>query len=257
MISGDLALALDPAAFMTASAFPPDDWQADFLRDTSPRHLLLCARHTGKSTVTASLATHAALYEPGALVLILAPSQQQSFELFRKVTQFYRLAATPDPEAESARRVELPNRSRIVSLSGNAITVRGFSAPRLVIVDEACFADDELFAAITPMLAGGGRLILLSTPNGRQGYFFEQWEHGGEAWARTRVTAYDTPRLSAEFIALERASKPDREFRREYQCEFVDVDEQLFGSDLIDRAFAAPVAPLLGSPFTWGLSDAA
>lgn len=251
MSARDLAFAFDPALFMEGSGYPPDPWQREFVRDASPRHLLLCARQTGKSTVTAALATHCAVYEPGALVLILAPSQQQSFELFRKVGQFYRLATTPEPDAESARRVELPNSSRIVSLSGNPVTVRGFSAPRLVIVDEAAFCSDELFSALTPMLAGGGRLVLLSTPNGRAGYFYEQWANGGEAWARTRVPAYDSPRLSAAFLALERASKSARDFAREYLCEFIDVDEQLFGSGLIERAFSAPIAPLLAHPFSW------
>ncbi|QXQ08243.1 terminase family protein [Sphingosinicellaceae bacterium] len=199
----------------------------------------------------AALASHVAVYGAGSLVLVLAPSQNQSFELYRKITAFYRLAATPDADAESARRVELANGSRIVCLSGNPTTVRGYSAPALIIVDEAAFAEDDLFGAITPMLANGGRLVLLSTPNGRQGYFFDQWEHGGTAWERTKVTAYDTPRLPTSHIELERATKPDRDFRREYLCEFVDVDEQLFSSALIDRAFATPAAPLFSAPFEW------
>lgn len=245
----DLAQALDPTLFMASAGFAPDDWQRRFLLSTASRELLLCCRQSGKSTATAALATHTALYEPGALVIILAPSQQQSFELFRKVTGFYRLAATPDPEAESARRVELPNGSRIVSLSGNATTVRGFSAPRLVIVDEAAFALDELFNAVTPMLAGGGRFVLLSTPNGKQGYFYDQWANHADQWQRTRITAHDTPRIPAGFLEQERRTKADRDFRREYLCEFVDVDEQLFGTDLIDRAFERQVTPLF-SPDT-------
>lgn len=250
-LASDFAMAMDPARFMASSGFAPDAWQRDFVRSTAPRHLLLCARQLGKSTVTAALATHTALYHAGALVLILAPSFQQSAELFRKVTGFYRLAATPEPDAESMRRVELPNTSRIVCLSGNPTTVRGFSAPRLIIVDEACFADDELFASITPMLAGGGRLVLLSTPNGRQGYFFEAWENGGATWARTRVTANMSPRIPPAFLETERATMSDRDFRRDFLCEFVGLDEQLFASDLIDRAFRAPVAPLFPQPFTW------
>src|SRR3954470_6484496 len=102
----DLALALDRAAFMSAAGFAPDPWQTAFLRSTAARSLLLCARQTGKSTSTAALATHTALYEPGSLVLLFAPSQAQSREIFRKVAGFYRLAGTVDPEAESAQRLE-------------------------------------------------------------------------------------------------------------------------------------------------------
>jgi hypothetical protein len=133
--------------------------------------MLLCSRQTGKSTVTAALACHTALYEPGSLVLCLAPSQNQSRELFRKLVNFYREAGDLDPEAESAQRLELPDGSRVVSLSGNPATVRGYSGPRLVILDEAAWIDDELFHAVTPMLAAGGRLVAMTTPFGRRGWF--------------------------------------------------------------------------------------
>src|SRR3954454_8305782 len=240
----DLALALDRAAFMEAAGFRPDPWQATFLRSDAPRSLLLCARQTGKSTSTAALATHVAVYEPGSLVLLFAPSQNQSREIFRKVTAFYQLAGTVDPEAESAQRLEMPNGSRIVSLSGNPNTARGYSGPKLVILDEAAWIDDNLFHAVTPMLAAGGRLIAMTTPFGRRGWFHQAWADGGDAWSRLKVTADDSPRISPEFLALERATKPDWRIRQEYFCEFVDTDEQLFGSDLIREALAADVRPL-------------
>jgi Terminase large subunit, T4likevirus-type, N-terminal len=249
MIALDLARALDPALFMESAGFPPDPWQSSFLRSAAPRSLLLCSRQSGKSTVTAALASHVAIFEAGALVLVLAPSQQQSRELFRKVLAFHREAAAEDPEAESAQRVELPNGSRIVSLSGNPTTVRGFSGPRLVILDEAAWIEDELFHAVTPMLAAGGRLIAMTTPFGRREWFYDAWTNGGEAWHRTRVSALESPRLTPEFLALERASKPEWRYRQEYLCEFVDTDEQLFGSDLIARAITASVAPL--PSFAW------
>lgn len=236
---------------MSFAGYAPDPWQRDFLRSTASRSLLLCSRQTGKSTVTAALATHTAIFEPGALVLLLAPSQQQSKELFRKVCQFVRGIATIELDAESASRIEFPNGSRIVSLSGNPMTVRGFSGPRLVILDEAAFVDDELFHAVTPMLAAGGRLIAMTTPHGRRGWFYEAWAGDDPAWNRTRITAYDSPRITADFLAMERASKPLWRFRQEYEVEFVDTSEQFFGSDLIARAMMPTVAPLFSQPFNW------
>lgn len=251
MLSRSLAHALDPSSFMRDAGFPPDPWQADFLRSTSRRSLLLCSRQTGKSTVTAALASHTAIYEPGALVLLLAPSQQQSRELFRKVCEFVRGIATVDLDAESASRIEFPNGSRIVSLSGNPMTVRGFSGPRLVIIDEAAFIDDELYHAVTPMLSSGGRLILMSTPNGKRGVLWEQWSENDPMWSRTRVTADDSPRISPEFLAAERASKPDFRIRAEYFVEFVDTDSQFIGSDLISRAMSPTIQPLFSTPLVW------
>lgn len=246
----DLARALDPSRYMAGAGFAPDAWQSAFLRSHASRSLLLCARQTGKSTTIAALASHTATYTPGALTLIFAPSQQQSREIFRKVVEFHRGAAEADPDAESAQRVELPNGSRIVSLSGNPTTARGFSGPRLIILDEAAFVEDELFHAVTPMLAAGGRLVAMSTPYGKRGWFWDAWENGGEAWARTRVTATDSPRITPEFLAAETASKPAWRIRQEYYCEFVDTDQQVFGSDTIAAAITPTVAPCSPLPST-------
>lgn len=199
--------------------------------------------------MTAALASHTAIFEPGALVLLLAPSQQQSREIFRKVCEFVRGIATVELDAESASRIEFPNGSRIVSLSGNPMTVRGFSGPRLVVLDEAAFIDDELYHAVSPMLVAGGRLVAMTTPNGRRGFFHEFWAGDDPLWHRTRVTAHDSPRVTAEFLETERASKPLWRFQAEYECRFVDNEEQVFGSDMITGTISPAVLPLFDQPF--------
>src|SRR5690606_31678601 len=143
----------DPAAMMAEAGMTPDAWQAAVLRSTHPRQLLLCSRQSGKSTTVGALAVHCALYDPG-LVLIFAPAQRQSTELFKKVSAFYRnLPGVPDPVTVTETRMELPNGSRIIALPGTEATTRGFSAPRLILVDEASRTEDALYGALQPMLA--------------------------------------------------------------------------------------------------------
>jgi hypothetical protein len=80
---------------------------------------------------------------------------------------------------ESALRLELRNGSRIVSLPGDETTVRGYSGVRLLVVDEAARVPDDLYFSIRPMLAvSGGRLVCLSTPFGKRGFFYEAWTEG-------------------------------------------------------------------------------
>jgi hypothetical protein len=87
----DLALALSPALLMErALGVAPDAWQVRFLTSTAPRVLLNITRQGGKSTASAALAVHTALYDPGALVLLAAPTLRQSGELFKKCLQVYR-----------------------------------------------------------------------------------------------------------------------------------------------------------------------
>lgn len=234
----DLALALDPVQLVRSAGLMPDAWQQQVLRSRSPRLLLNCSRQSGKSTVSAALAVWTAVYDPGSLVLVLSPTLRQSQELFRRCLTFYRVATElAAPEAESALRVELTNGSRIVSLPGKEATIRGYSGVRLLIVDEASRVPDELYYSVRPMLAvSGGRMILLSTPFGTRGFFYESWQHG-EGWQRYLITAEECPRISPEFLAEEQQTLGPWWFRQEYYCAFLDAQTQAFGREEVESAF--------------------
>jgi len=242
----DLRCALDPVTFAREKLdFEPDEWQAGLLRSTDTRSLLNCSRQSGKSTTTAILALHTAYYVPGSLVLLGSPSFRQSGELFAKVTDF-RKRLDPDLRLEEDNKTsfELKTGSRVVCLPGSADTVRGFSAPDLIIEDEAAFVDDAFNRAVRPMLAvSQGRLILMSTPNGKRGHFFEAWDAGNE-WSRTKVSAQDCPRITQAFLDSERKALGEYFYRQEYECQFVDSAHQLFRSSDIERAISDEVKPL-------------
>jgi hypothetical protein len=243
-LARDLTLLLDPTELMKRAGMEPDPWQSDFLRSEAQRILLLCARQTGKSTATAALALHTALSEPHSLTLLLSPSLRQSSELFKRVMAFYRvLGDTMPSEAESALRLELANGSRIVSLPGTEQTIRGFSGVRLLVVDEASRVEDDLYFSVRPMLAvSGGRLVALSTPFGKRGWFFEAWGEGD--WRKMKVTASECPRISREFLEQERRTLGERWFKQEYECSFEENMDAVFTHEVIQRAVTHDVKPL-------------
>ena len=139
-------MALDPAKMMAACGLAPDPWQETLLRSAVPRVLLLCSRQSGKSTVTALLALHQAIYQPDSLILLLSPSLRQSQELFKKVQTVYRLLTVPAPlAAESALRYEFANGSRMIALPGIEANVRGYSGIGLLVIDEAARVLDDLY----------------------------------------------------------------------------------------------------------------
>ncbi len=154
--------------------------------------------------------------------------------------------AAPPAVAESALRVELANGSRVVSLPGQEQTIRGYSAPDLVLFDEAARADDRLYYAIRPMLATNpaARLILLSTPFGTQGFFHDVWTHGGPAWFRVTVTAEQIPRISSAWLAAERAALPDLVYRQEYLCEFAEPAGAVFREEDVAALIDPTIEPL-------------
>ncbi len=244
----DLALALDRASFARALGLEPDPWQEKLLRSTSDRVLLNCCRQSGKSTMTGLIALHRALYHPGSLILCLAPALRQSQELFGKVLGFYRELDRPvSPQAERKLSLELENGSRIVTLPGSEKTIRGFSGAALLIVDEAARVADELYYAVRPMLAvSGGALIMLTTPYGKRGIFYEEWS-AGQGWERYQVTAEECPRIPPEFLDEERAALPSWVYRQEYECSFEETEDQVFTYEMVEQAVTAEVTPLFGS----------
>jgi hypothetical protein len=247
-LSDDLRLALDRVAFAKRLGLEPDPWQEELLRSTSGRVLLNCSRQSGKSTTAGILALHRALYHPESLVLVLAPALRQSQELFGKVAGFYRTLGRPvSPKGERRLSLELENGSRIVTLPGTEKTIRGFSGAALLIVDEASRVADELYFAVRPMLAvSGGSLMMLSTPYGKRGVFFEEWTHG-EGWELYEVPARECPRISASFIEEEKRALPARVYRQEYECSFEDTEDQVFSFEDVHGALDPGVTPLFGN----------
>src|SRR5215211_235171 len=137
-LAEDLKLALDCVAFARRAGLDPDQWQRDLLESSSDRVLLNCCRQSGKSTMTAIVVLHRALYHPDSLILCLAPALRQLQELFGKVLDFYRDLGRPvSPAVERKLSLELENGSRIVTLPGSEKTIRGFSGTSLLVPDDA------------------------------------------------------------------------------------------------------------------------
>jgi hypothetical protein len=239
-----VAWALDAVSFAEDRlGFIPDPWQRQLLRSQAPWILLNCCRQSGKSTTAAIVALHQAVYDPG-LVLCVSPSLRQSRELFAKIIAFLKDLEPIEPlQEDNKSSCELRNGSRIVSLPGDCETIRGYSAPKLVLTDEAAFVPDAMQAALAPMLAvSRGRQIDMSSPNGRRGYFFENWEHG-EGIERIKIVGRECPRISPEFLEQQRKKLGPTLFAQEFDGQFTDSDTSAFSSELIELALVDDFEP--------------
>lgn len=245
----DLMHALDPVKWsIDVLSLTPDEWQGNALKHPSKRILMNCSRQSGKSTCASILALHRCIFYPSSLVLVISPSLRQSGELFRIITGL--LARLPDmPKVEDMKTsFTLSNGSRCVSLPGTEQTVRGYGGVDLIIVDEAARVDDALITGLSPMLAtSNGRLLMLSTPWGKRGFFYQAWTEGGTDWYRYEVPASECPRIKKEFLNQERRSLGEWSYRQEYCCEFSDNAAGVFSYDIIAGAFSDGFLPLFPS----------
>lgn len=248
-LTTDLAHALDPARlFRAATGHTPDAWQAQLLRSSAPRILLNCCRQSGKSSAVATLALHEALFRPGSLTLALSPSLRQSQELFKKIKSQERALGRPAQYvSETTTQLETRGGSRVISLPENEMTIRGYSGVTLLIIDEASRVGDDVYSAVLPMLgASHGRLLALSTPWGKQGWWYERWLSGGDRWERYEVPV-TTPEIACRTdpqVLIEAQARGAWTYGQEYLCQFGEREDSVFSSAHIQRAIRADLAPL-------------
>lgn len=236
-------LRAEPHFLLAASGMPPDAWQKRVLRSSAQRIMLNCSRQSGKSETAAALSLKTALLNPGVLVLVLSHTLRQSGEFFRqKVLRQWRGLGSPlYCRAPTQLQLELSNGSRIVSLPENEAGIRGYSAVSLLVIDEASKVKDELYRAVRPMMAtSNGRIIALSTPWGKRGWFYDEWV-GGENWLRIEVKATQCPRIPAAFLEEEQRVIGPRWFASEYLCSFEDVVGSIFAPDALAKLLSDAV----------------
>ena len=266
------ALMLDPALLMTCQGLEPDPWQRELLLANDQFLLLNCSRQAGKSTVVAALALRDLLFRPKSLVLMAAPSERQSHELYRKVLAgFHALGSPLKTVRENQSELELVNGARMVALPGREETIRSFSAVGLLIIDEAARVSDDLYGTVRPMLAvSRGRLVALSTPFGQRGWFHRAWTGTGP-WRRFHIPWTQCPRIDERFIAEETRALGQSWVDQEYGGIFTSMEGLVYPG--FAQAIAAarqptadppPHAPRLGgidfgwrNPFAavWGFRD--
>jgi len=248
-MAGDLGAGLDAAQFAQRAGITPEPWQAAVLRSPARHRILCCSRQAGKSTVSAVAAVHQALYHPNSLILLLAPVGRQAKELLGKVRAIYAgVRSEMGTESDNQITLAFANGSRIVVIPDKEGNVRGFSAVDLLIIDEAAWVLDSTYQAVRPMLAvSQGKVMLLSTPNGKRGFYHFEWTEGGADWHRSMITVFDVPHIARSWIEAERTKIPASTFDQEYMCAFTELEDAAFHYDDIHAALSPDVEPL----FPW------
>jgi len=225
--------------------FTPDKRQVEILEAQPGRTLVLGARQTGKSTATALKVLWEAIQNPDRQILLAAPSSRQSGQIGQKAR-----AAAHKLFGRKVKSVpegfQLPNGAQILSLPDSEETVRGFSNPHMIVVDEAAFVSDEIYKALLPSQATGQPyVILLSTANGQSGFFFEQWVEKDNPWTRIQIDTADCPRMNPNYLADMRLALGEDDFTQEFQNKFLAAPGAIFTREMISNAFKDYVKPLL------------
>ena len=244
------------------NVFQLDDWQTKVLA-TDGNIVLRSGRQVGKSFIIAIKAAEYAATHPNKSIMVIASVERQALLLFEKILAYlhthYKQMLKKGKHRPTKHKLTLTNNAVIhclpTGLSGYGI--RGFTVD-LLIADEAAFIPEEVWTAVTPMLAiTRGNIILLSTPFGRGGYFYRCFND--PTFTSFHISSEDCPRKNQDFLDQEKTRMTQLQYAQEYLGEFVDELRQFFPNHLIQSCMtlkrgdsttlSPPSSPLFSSKY--------
>jgi phage FluMu gp28-like protein len=148
-------------------------------------NIALKYRQAGVSTVTAAWGSKKLAFakkNKPEKILIIANKLDTSLEMANKIRSFVSqwpkwVGVDFSPEKNSQKHYKLNNGSEVKAVATSKDALRGFT-PTILIFDEAAFidADSDFWAACMASLSTGGKVIVVSTPNGYDPIYYEIYD---------------------------------------------------------------------------------
>jgi len=247
----------DPSYFLKNYAYIPNtvdgrlilfntyDFQDKLLDDFNNHrfNIILKSRQMGISTITAGYITWLMLFHRQKNVLVLATKLDTAANLvkavktmIKNVPEWMRIAKV---SIDNKNSFSLDNGSQIKASASSAAAGRS-EALALLVIDEAAHIDtlDELWAAIYPTIATGGRCIALSTPNGIGNWFHDTYvkaEQSQNAFHPTFLPWNVHPKRDQAWFEQETRNMNPRYIAQEYNCAFNGSGDTVIPIDHIQR----------------------
>jgi len=233
-------------------------------------HVWALGRRSGKTTMAAIVCLHSCLFRadldamvrPGErrYAVAVATNREQARLLVRAARSIVEDSPLLAELVESATEDELTfrNGTALRSFACSARGSRGWPVSAFVMDEAAHFLTetdgyqtaDRVWEALVPSTAQFGdaaRVIVSSTPYGREGLFarlYEQADRGElpDAVAHHGSTAEVNPTITTEFLAAEEARDPDA-FAQEYEANFTASGDAYLDFSRFEIANRGPLPP--------------
>ena len=210
-----------------------DPWQEEVIESTG-NVCIVSGRQCGKSAVVSILAARTALKNKNEYILIGAKDLDQGEMIFRKIKDYvFENNSKEIVGRPTLHFMELKNGSKIIvkAVGDTGDGMRGPTATMLIL-DEAAFIPERAWTSIEPVISiTKGRIILLSTPQGKRGFFYKATKD--EDFLVKIVSARDCPRHTKKFLDKKQAQLSPVAFATEYLGEFIDDYNRKFSEEWI------------------------
>jgi predicted phage terminase large subunit-like protein len=215
------------------------------VKDSEARWKILCAgRRFGKTRLGVQLCMEVAL--KGGRAWWVAPTFSIARVGWRDIAASAKsFPREIEPNVSLANmQIDLPNGGSIaVRSADNPQRLRGEGLDYLVM-DEAAFVKPEVWQEVLrPTLTERkGSALFISTPIGRNNWFYDLWETAEEAdnWERFKFATTDNPMIDPEEVEAARKEVGSIVFAQEYLAEFVDAGQGMLRPEWLNYYVQVP-----------------
>ena len=250
----------------TQSKYVPLDLFHDQIRliedyDNHEENIALKYRQAGVSTITSAWVSKRLVFASKTKpekILVIANKQDTSIEMANKIRAFVEqwpswLGVGFSGEKNAQKHFKLSNGCEVKAVATSKDALRGYT-PTILIFDEAAFidADDDFWSACMASLSTGGKVIVISTPNGFDPIYYSIYDQalrGMNDFKITEMYWYRDPRYSKDLklikvkdivhYLLNRAEYKDDEITIDYS----DINPYDRDFDKIKKQFADGYKP--------------
>ena len=204
--------------------------------------IVLKSRQLGMSTLSAGYAVWLALFQRDKNILVIATKLSVAQNFISKVkTMIKSLPAwliLPDITSNNKQLIEFSHGSSIKAIPTSEDAGRS-EALSLLIIDEAAFVRnfDELWMGLYPTISTGGRVIILSTPNGVGGQYYKLYtdaEAGLNEFTSIKLPWDVHPERGQDWFDQTTKNLSDRQIAQEYLCDFASSGDTFLTNRDID-----------------------
>lgn len=201
--------------------FVPYDFQDELIRtiEANQYTCIIKSRQLGISETICSWLLMRALTEPGFTAVVISKTQKDSSDLSDRVKRMANSLGDKCPvfESESKTKLAWVGLGSIEFLASTPRAARSIPSVSVLLLDEAGFIDkiDQIYQAASPTLAMVGekaKVVMCSTPNGKQGLFWEILGSEGEDSDRI-IRECQAIRQSNSIVPFDRLSHHTRFLR--------------------------------------------
>ena len=205
--------------------------------DNFNENIALKYRQAGVSTVTAAWSSKRLAFAKKnnpEKILIIANKLDTAVEFANKVRSFTEqwpswVGVGFSQEKNSQRHFKLTNNCEVKAVATSKDALRGYT-PTILIFDEAAYieADDDFWAACMASLSTGGKVIVISTPNGFDRIYYEIYEQSLKNMNTFKITEmfwFKDPRYNKDLQMIKTENLVDylRERENHKDTEVIDL----------------------------------